>query len=113
MLEETGDLKTNYWDYMTTEPINCNEELKRLESADYDLCSALLTMLLREDHFCNGAFDQRVESGQVERIVQRMIKLLENKERFIYSIYLQQDSVIRKIRRNHNYKSDKLSDKFE
>ena len=36
---------------MTTEPINCNEELKRLESADYDLCSALLTMLLREDHF--------------------------------------------------------------
>ena len=42
---------------MTTEPINCNEELKR--------------------HFCNGAFDQRVESGQVERIVQRMIKLLE------------------------------------
>ena len=77
VLEETGDLKTNYWDYMTTEPINCNEELKRLESADYDLCSALLTMLLREDHFCNGAFDQRVESGQVERIVQRMIKLLE------------------------------------
>ena len=63
--------------YMTTEPINCNEELKRLESADYDLCSALLTMLLREDHFCNGSFDQRVESGQVECIVQRMIKLLE------------------------------------
>lgn len=53
--------------------------------------SALLTMLLREDYFCNGAFDQRVESGQVERIVQRMIKLLENKERFLYSIYLQQD----------------------
>lgn len=77
VLEETGDLKTNYWDYMTTEPINCDEELKRLEHADYDLCSALLTMLLREDHFCNGAFAQRVESGQVECIIQRMIKLLE------------------------------------
>lgn len=62
---------------MATEPINCNEELKRLERADYDLCSALLTMLLREDHFCNGSFDQRVESGQVECIAQRMIKLLE------------------------------------
>ncbi len=23
---------------MTTEPTNCNEELKRLECADYDLC---------------------------------------------------------------------------
>lgn len=77
VLEETGDLKTNYRDYMTTGPIKCNEELKRLECADYDLCSALLTMLLREDHFCNGAFDQRVESGHVEHIVQRMIKLLE------------------------------------
>ena len=38
VLEETGDLKTNYRDYMTTEPTNCNEELKRLECADYDLC---------------------------------------------------------------------------
>ena len=71
MLEEPGDLKTNHWDYMTTESINCNEELKRLECADYDLCSALLKMLLREDHFCNGAFDQRVESGRVECIVQQ------------------------------------------
>lgn len=77
VLEETGDLKTNYWDYMTTEPINCNEELNRLEHADYDLCSALQTMLLRDDHFCNGSFDQRVESGQVECIVRRMIKLFE------------------------------------
>ena len=34
VLEETGDLKTNYWDYMTKEPVNCNEELKRLECAD-------------------------------------------------------------------------------
>ena len=76
MLEEPGDLKTNYWDYMTTESINCNEELKRLECADYDLCSALLKMLLREDHF------------------------------------LQQNSVIRKIRITHNYKSGQLSDNF-
>lgn len=77
ILEEIGDLKTNYWNYMTTEPINCDEELKRLEQADYELCSVLLTMLLREDHFCNGAFAKRIPSGQVESIVQRMIKLLE------------------------------------
>ena len=32
--------------------------------------------------------------------------------RFIYSIYLQQDSVIRKIRIAHNYKSGQLSDNF-
>ena len=77
VLEETGDLKSNYADYMTTEPINCNEELRRVANADYELCTALLTAILREDHFSNGSFDQRVESGQVECIVQRMIKLLE------------------------------------
>ena len=36
----------------------------------------------------------------------------ENKERFIYSIYLQQDSVIRKIRITHNYKGGQLFDNF-
>ena len=63
---------------MITEPTNCNEELKRLECADYDLCFSFVDdAIARRLFFCNGAFDQRVESGQVERIVQRMIKLLE------------------------------------
>ena len=30
LLEDLGDLKTNYGDYMITEPIDCNEELKRI-----------------------------------------------------------------------------------
>ena len=28
LLGQMGDLKTNYWEYMTTEPINCDNELK-------------------------------------------------------------------------------------
>ena len=56
-LEDMGDLKTNYSDYMITGPINCDEELKRVPEADYELCTALLTMLLREDHFCNVLLD--------------------------------------------------------
>lgn len=69
-------MKFNYWDYMTTEPINCNEELKRLPTADYELCTALLTMLLREDHFCNGAFERRFEAGEVTPILERMAAML-------------------------------------
>ena len=43
-----------------------------------DMIGAVVFVLMCVfDDFCNGAFDQRVESGQVERIVQRMIKLLE------------------------------------
>ena len=76
LLEQFDDLKRNYWDYMTTEPINCNIELLRLPSADYELCTALLTMLLREDHFSNGSFGERLASGAVGVILDRMIENL-------------------------------------
>ena len=79
VLEKCGDLK-DYSDYMTTHPINCDVELRRLPTADYDLCCALLTMLLREDHFNNGAFERRQRTGQVKPIVERIIKLLSSEE---------------------------------
>ena len=78
LLERMGDLKRNYWDYMSTEPINCDVELKRLPEANYDLCAALLTMLLREDHFSNGALRERYEAGQVDAILRRMIFCLKS-----------------------------------
>ena len=74
LLEDLGDLKTNYGDYMITEPIDCNEELKRVSGADYELCTALLTMLLREDHFSNGSFERRFADGQVLPVLARMIQ---------------------------------------
>ena len=76
VLEKCDSLKTNYYDYMTTTPISCDDELLRLPTADYDLCCALLTMLLREDHFSNGSFDRRLHCGQVKPIVERIINLL-------------------------------------
>ena len=73
LLEDLGDLKGNYTDYMTTEPINCNEELQRVKNADYELCTALLTAILREDHFSNGSFDRTQRAGQVNEILKRMV----------------------------------------
>ena len=70
------DMKLNYRDYMITEPINCSEELKRVFNADYDLCAALLTMVLREDHFSNGSFKRRFAAGQVLPILKRMMDVL-------------------------------------
>ena len=52
------------------------EELKRVFNADYDLCAALLTMILREDHFSSGSFKQRFAAGQVLPILNRMRDLL-------------------------------------
>lgn len=77
-LEDMDDLRNNYFDYMTTKPINCSEELKRVPAADYELCTALLTMLLREDYFSNGSFERRVQAGDVKIILERMIEILES-----------------------------------
>ena len=79
VLEKCEALKKYYYDYMTTDPIDSKKELLRLPTADYDLCCALLTLLLREDHFINGSFDTRQRKGQVKPIVKRMISLLEAK----------------------------------
>ena len=76
ILEKCDALKTNYYDFSTTHPVDCDTELLRLPTADYDLCCALLTMLLREDHFSNGSFERRWSSGQVKPIIERIITLL-------------------------------------
>lgn len=77
MMEELGDLKKNYHEYAETGPIDCNYELRRLDEADYDLATAIFTMLLREDHFCEGRFERRARSGQVEAVLNKMVELLE------------------------------------
>lgn len=78
VLEKCGDLKLNYHEYASTRPIDCSQELLRLPTADYDTCCALLTMLLREDHFSNGSFEGRQRKGQVKPIVGRMLFLLQS-----------------------------------
>jgi hypothetical protein len=75
-LEKCNALKNNYFEYMTTQPVDCDAELLRLSTANYDLCCALITMLLREDHFSNGSFERRLRKGEVVPIIKRMISLL-------------------------------------
>ena len=76
VLEDTEDMANNYRDYMTTKPIHCEVELERVPQADYKTCCALLTMILREDHFCEGSFEKRYEKGQVDLVIERMLYLL-------------------------------------
>ena len=78
VLEKCGDLKNNYFDYMLTHPVNCDMEILRLPTANYDLCCALLTMLLREDYFSNGSFERRQREGLVNPIVKRMLHILSS-----------------------------------
>ncbi len=76
LLNAMGDMKNNYGDYMITEPMDCDEELKRVPGADYDLCTALLSMLLREDQFSDGSFGRRFDDGQVLPVLVRMKDVL-------------------------------------
>lgn len=77
-VKDNGGSENNYGDYMITEPIDCDEELERIPRADYELCTALLTMLLREDHFFNGSFERRFSEGQVIPVLVRMKDVLKN-----------------------------------
>ncbi|MCF7630099.1 hypothetical protein L3K75_08680 [[Ruminococcus] lactaris] len=79
LLRKIGDLKNNYGDYMITEPLDYNKELKRIPSADYELCTALLFMILREDHFTNGSFDWRFADDQVLLVLERMKYVLSTR----------------------------------
>lgn len=76
LLEAMGDLKRKYGDYMITEPINCDEELGRVQDADYELCTALLTMVLKEESLSEGAFERRFSEGQVRLVLERMAEIL-------------------------------------
>ena len=72
-LESFGDLKQNYGDYMISEPIDYASEFKRIPDADYELCCALLSMILCED----DPLLKLSHPEEVRQIVDRMIELLE------------------------------------
>lgn len=76
MLENIGDVKYNYTDYMITEPIKSKEELKRISNANYELCTALLTMVLREERFSTGSFEKHVKEGSIKTILNRMLQVI-------------------------------------
>jgi hypothetical protein len=76
VLGSMGDLKYNYADYMITGPVEAEVELERLPNASYDLCCALMTMMLREDHFDRGRFQLRCRKGQVDSVLKKMTEIL-------------------------------------
>ena len=78
LIELTGGAVRDYGNYLSTHPINCDEELKSLDTADLFKCRVLLTMLLREDHFSNGSLLERFEKGQIKNILERINHLLKN-----------------------------------
>ena len=76
LLESIDGLKLNYSDYLITEPINYDMELERLQGADFDLATALLTMLLKEEQFSNGSLKIRHQNGEVNAVLHRIIQTL-------------------------------------
>ena len=68
-------LKNNYHDYMITELIDFRKELNRVPEADYDICCALLTMIVQEKENLDELFESYVYNSDVIRILNRMIKL--------------------------------------
>ena len=78
LLAATGDWKSNYTDYLITEPIDLVEELKQLAMPGghfYELCTALLTMLVKEE-IPENASDKTFVDHKGLLILERMNEIL-------------------------------------
>lgn len=80
-LIEMGDLKGNYWEILKLQENESQNPFddaveKYAESDNYDELAALLTFLTREDTVDFGVFKKRADKGEVGKIVDRMIKIL-------------------------------------
>lgn len=71
LLAVTGDWKSNYTDYLITEPINFVEELKRVPEADYELCTALV-----KEEIPENASDKTFVDHKGLLILERMNEIL-------------------------------------
>lgn len=60
---------------MITEPVDFQKELNRVSEADYDVCCALLTMIVQKKENQDELFESYVYNSDVIRILNRMIKL--------------------------------------
>ena len=83
MLDKMGDLKRDYAEILKWEEFRGLDEFdkaveKYADSDDYDVLSALLTFLTREEVVDFGAFAERAEKGDVGKVVDRMITILTN-----------------------------------
>ncbi|MGM0395682.1 MAG: DUF6508 domain-containing protein, partial [Bacillota bacterium] len=65
----------DYASNLTTKPIHIEEEMKKIDDADYVISRAILTAILREDHFTNGSLIERIENGDLLRVLKKLKKL--------------------------------------
>lgn len=57
--------------------IDADETVKKIPSANEEELRAFMTMLIREDHFCDGRFKERLKEGWPQKIVERLMKFAE------------------------------------
>lgn len=73
LLKSMGDMVYNHTDYVEQ---SVDKEINKLPYADYHMCCCLLTLVLREDYFINGKFEERFAEDKVISILERMIETL-------------------------------------
>lgn len=71
-LEQAGFIDYQYKSKFRTQPINVDFELRKLKDADLNFTRALITAIIREDHFSNGSFDERLENGEVIKVLKKL-----------------------------------------
>ena len=88
-LEKIGDLKVNYDEILR----DATDKWKvggpsifdiaiseYLDTGNYNEVAAVLTFLTREDKVACGAFERRSKNGEIKKVIDRMIQLLQSDE---------------------------------
>lgn len=75
-LDINGMVVRDYYNYISSTPIDVDYELMQIASADLEKSAALLSMLFREDHFSEGSFEKRWRKGEVQKVLQRMLDVI-------------------------------------
>ena len=86
-LEKIGDLKVNYDEILRDATAKWKVGgpsifdiaiSEYLETGNYDEVAAVLTFLTREDKGEPGAFKRRSKNGEIKKVIDRMIQLLQS-----------------------------------
>lgn len=62
----------DYSTHLSEGPIIIDEEIRKIKNADFIFAKAMLTAIMREDHFCNGSFEKRVANGDVYQVIRKL-----------------------------------------
>lgn len=80
VLKMVGGADCNYYNHLSSNPFDIDQEIKEIYCTDMLKCRALITVIIRRDGYGYDSLGNTVRNGNMNKILKRMIELLKNEE---------------------------------